>query len=164
MAIIDREPRLRRVIARNRDIAVGRIGADDGRAKPRQRLRQNAAAAADIEDAQAGEAVEPLRIAAEMIGGAIADIGKPDRVEFVQRRHRSARVPPLAGEPRKARDFVLVDRACGCRLPVHARYVPLPFWTTPGHLIQGAAGAGAHCRIRDETRIALACDLNEDMP
>ena len=46
------------------------------------------------------EAVEPLRIAAEMLGRAVADVGQPDRIELVQSRHRPVRVPPLAGEPR----------------------------------------------------------------
>ncbi len=52
-AIVDREPGLRRMALRNRDIAVGRIGPDNAGAEPRQRLRQDAAAAADIENAQA---------------------------------------------------------------------------------------------------------------
>src|ERR1700689_5324432 len=93
----------------NRDIAFRRIGADDARAEARQRFRENSAAAPDIEHAESGEAVESHRIAPEMLSGAVADIGKPDRIEFVQSRHRSARVPPLPGETRKAGDFILID-------------------------------------------------------
>ncbi len=58
VAVIDRKPGLRSVLVRDGDIAAGRIGADDRGAEPRQRLGQNAAAAADVEHAQAGEAVE----------------------------------------------------------------------------------------------------------
>ena len=72
---------------------------------------KNAAAAADIENAQAGKAVEPGRIAvANSEAPAVANIGEPDRVELVQRRHRSAGVPPLPRDARKPRDLLIVDR------------------------------------------------------
>ena len=120
VAVVDGKTRLRGVSLRHRDVALRRIGADDRRAEPRQRLAENAAAAADIEDAQAGKAVEPLRIAVEMRGGAVADVSEPDRIELVQRRHRPVRVPPLPGEAREPRDFVLVDGAGRCWFSIHA--------------------------------------------
>ena len=79
-----------------------------------------------------GEAVEALRIAAEMRGRAVADIGQPHRIELVQRRHRPVRVPPLAGEPRKSRHFVLVDGFGAVRLRVHAKAFS---WTASCDLI-----------------------------
>ena len=57
--IIDRQLGLLRVLARDLDIRVRRIGADHRGAKPRQRLRKDAAAATDIEDAQPRQAIEP---------------------------------------------------------------------------------------------------------
>ena len=81
------------------------------RAEPRQRFAKNAAAAADIEHPQAGEAVEPHRIAVEMRGSTVADVSEPHRIELVQRRHRPARVPPLPGDAGEARDFFPVDGA-----------------------------------------------------
>ncbi len=95
--------------ARDGDVVLGGIGADDISAKPRQRLAENAAAAADIENPQPGEAVEPRRIAAEMRGGAIANVGKAHRIELVQRRHGPARVPPLPGKAREPRDLFAVN-------------------------------------------------------
>ena len=63
---------------RHRDVAFRRVGADHRRAEPRQRLGQDAAAAADIENPQAGETVETARITAEMRGGAVADIRRDE--------------------------------------------------------------------------------------
>ncbi len=120
IAIIDGNARPRGVAARDRDVAFRGVGADDGSAEPCQGLAEDAAAAADIENPQAGEAVEPLRIAAEMRGGMVADIGKADRIELVQCRHRPARVPPLPGEARESRDLFLVNGAGGGWLSVHA--------------------------------------------
>ena len=50
------------------DIGGGRVGADHGSAEARQRLAQDAAAAADVEDAQAGKRVESLLVAPELSG------------------------------------------------------------------------------------------------
>ena len=116
-AIVDRDTRLLGMQLCHRDIALGRIGADDGRAEPRQRLRQNAAAAADIEDAQAFQAIELLGVAVEPLAGGVADVGEPHRIELVQHRHLAARVPPLLGQRRKARDFG-VRRLCCMVVPL----------------------------------------------
>jgi hypothetical protein len=92
-----------------RDILLGRIGADHRCAEPRQRLRQDAGAAADIEDAQAVEAVEFLGVEVEMGRRLGADIGQAQRVELMQRRHWPARVPPGSGHAREPLDFGGVD-------------------------------------------------------
>ena len=97
---------------RRRDIVLRRIGADDVGAEPRQRLGQDAAAAADIEHAQAVEAVELLGVAAETRGRLVADVAEPHRIELVQRRHLAARVPPLGGERGETRDLGRVDGGC----------------------------------------------------
>ena len=65
-AIVDRAGRPARHARADLDIGLGRVGADDLRAEPRQRLGQDAAAAADIEDAQAREAADLLGFAPEM--------------------------------------------------------------------------------------------------
>ena len=121
VAVVDGEARLRGVGLCHRNVLCRRIGADHRRAEPRQRLTQDAGPAADIEEAQARKAIEALRIAAEMLGRAVADVGQPDRIELVQRGHRPVRVPPLAGEPREAGHFVLVDGFGAVRLRVHAK-------------------------------------------
>ena len=79
-----------------------RIGPDHRRAEARERLAQEAAAAADIEDSQAAEAGWARGVAAEPPAGRVADIGEANRIEIVQDRHFAVRVPPLAGQPGKA--------------------------------------------------------------
>ena len=54
-AIIDGEPGRGRVSTRDADILLGGIGADDIRPEPGHRLREQPAAAADIEKAEPGE-------------------------------------------------------------------------------------------------------------
>ena len=97
---------------RRLDVGLRRIGADHGRAEPRQRLGQNPAAAADIEKAQTLEAAELLGIAAEPRRRLVPDVTEPHRIELVQRRHLAARIPPLAGQRGKAFDLGLVHRGC----------------------------------------------------
>ena len=104
---------------RHLDIALRGIGADDRRAEPRQRLGQDATAATDVEHAQSGKAVEPFRVAAEMRGGTVADVTQADRIEFMQRRHRAARIPPFPGNARKPRNFVRIDAAGRYGLAIH---------------------------------------------
>ena len=89
-AVINREAAGRGVMARRLDIALGRIGADDGGAKPRQRLAQDTAAAADIENAQRCEGVEPPAIARELAARRVLDESEPHRVELVQHPHAAA--------------------------------------------------------------------------
>ena len=81
---------------RARDGDRGRRGieADDFRAEARQRLRQQAAAAADVEHPQAGERRAGAARTAEMAGDRIAQPDDADRTEPVQRRHRPVGVPP----------------------------------------------------------------------
>src|SRR5262249_26131356 len=97
----------------------GRTDAVHPSPRPSKGPPKNAAAAADIEDAKPGQAVEPARIAVEMAGRPVANESKPHRIEFVQRRHRAPRVPPLAGEPRKSCDLLGVDRVRAGLPPFH---------------------------------------------
>ncbi len=66
-------------------------------AQARQRLAQDAGAAADIEDAQARERVEPLAVAIEASARRLLDEAQPHRVELVQHGHLAARIPPIRG-------------------------------------------------------------------
>jgi hypothetical protein len=106
---------------RHRDVLGRRIGSHHRGAEPRERLAQNAATAADIEETQIGETPKVVRIAAEMLGRAVADIGKPHRIEFVQGRHRPPRVPPVVGQPGEAGEFLLVDGFGAVGLWDHAK-------------------------------------------
>src|SRR5690606_16776418 len=83
--------------------------ADHLAAKARQRFRQQAAAAADVEDAQAAETAQLLRVAPELACDLIAYIGHPDGIELVQHRHGTALVPPLRAKPSELIDLFLVD-------------------------------------------------------
>src|SRR5262249_3784288 len=73
----------------------------------RQRFAQNAAAAADVEQAQARQRVELLVVAAEMPARGLLDEAQPHWVEPVHHGHLAARIPPLGGARRKARDLGL---------------------------------------------------------
>ena len=86
------------------------IGADDLGAEPRHRLAQQAAAAADVEEAQPLERPRRVRIAAETRGDLVADIGQAHRIELVQRTELAVRVPPFGGQRGKALDLGVVDR------------------------------------------------------
>jgi hypothetical protein len=79
------------------DIVFRRIGADHLRTQPRQRLRQDAAAATDIQHAQAFQTVQLFWIAVELRRGLVADIAEPNGIELVQGRHGAARIPPIGG-------------------------------------------------------------------
>jgi len=90
-------------------ICLRGIGAQDASPQTRQRFAQNAAAAADVEHAQAGERIEPPFVAAEMPTRGLFDEGESHRVELVQHRHPAAWIPPLGGVRGKMRDLRLVD-------------------------------------------------------
>ena len=120
-AIVDRSPAWAACARAASILASAGIGADHRGAEPGQRLGQDAAAAADVEDAQARQAAEPLGVAVEMRGRRlVADIAEPHRIELVQRRHLAARVPPFGGQRRKPLDLGLVDGAPTLRLPVRS--------------------------------------------
>ena len=94
---------------RDCNIVLRRIGTDHVGAQSRQRLRQDSAAAADIEHAETLQAVELFRIAAKMRSRLIADIAQPDRIELVQGGHRPARIPPVGRMAREPLDLGLID-------------------------------------------------------
>ena len=108
-AVVNRNATLKCMRGRHCDVLLGRIGPDHLRTKPRQGLGQNTGAAADIEHAQAVEAVELLGVAVKARRGLIADIAEPDGIELVQRRHRPARIPPTGGQAREALHFGSID-------------------------------------------------------
>ncbi len=109
--VVDRKAATLRVQLRSLDVVRRRIGPHHPGAEPRQRLAQNAAAAADIENADAIEARRMAGVATELPAHRIPDIGEPDWIELMQHRHLSARVPPFPGEPGKAVDLGGID--CG---------------------------------------------------
>ena len=94
-------------------LTAGGIGTDHFRPDAGQRLGQKPAAAADIEDAQPFQAVEPFGVTRKMHRRLVADITQPDRIELVQGRHRAARIPPGRGQPGKPLDFGGIDGGFG---------------------------------------------------
>ena len=113
-AVVDRHARLLGMQLGDLDVGLRRVGADNRRAKPGQRLAKQAAAAADVEDAQALERPCGMRIAAEALRHLVADIGQPDRVELVQRAELAVRIPPFGGQRGKAVDFRSVNGRSSC--------------------------------------------------
>ena len=101
----------------NADIVGGGIDAGDMGAQPRQRLGEQAAAAADIEQAEACERADFARVArvaariGKMLADVIADIGDAHGVEFVQRAHGAFFGPPFGTQPVESGDIGLVHRA-----------------------------------------------------
>ncbi len=118
-AIVDRQRGLLSVQARNRHIPFRRIDADDMRPQSSQRLGQQATAAADIEDAQTIQRADIAAIEPELPDSVVADIGKPNRVDAVQRLELARRVPPGFRHRGELGDFVGVDRR-GRHVDAHA--------------------------------------------
>src|SRR6266852_4065223 len=67
-------------------------------------------------------------VATELPAHGIPDIGEPDRIELMQHRHLSVRVPPFSGKPGEAADLGGIDGSvgkgvcrgvCMCRLVGH---------------------------------------------
>ncbi len=123
-AVINRKPAVSGMEARNLDVATGRINADHLGAQPAHRLAQQAATAANINKTQTRKWLSGSRIKGKMPERHLADIGKPDRIEFMQRLELAVRVPPFAGKPGEALDFRRIN--AGRALPVgviHIAYV-----------------------------------------
>ena len=101
-AVIDREPARLGVVAGRGDRL--RVGVDPGdpKAEPGHRLGDEAAAAADIGEAEAGEGGERAIVAAELREQLPADKIDADGVYAVERLKAAPCVPPvrtLRGEP-----------------------------------------------------------------
>ena len=91
-AIVDLETGLRRVLAGSLYGLRGGVDSGDKAAKPRHRFRQQAAAAADIKDAQPGKAA--VVSASADAADAVENVVDPHRREVVERCHRPVRIPP----------------------------------------------------------------------
>ena len=98
------------VQARHLDVALGGVDADDFGAEPRQRFGQQAAAAADIDDAEALQGQHARRVAAEAGADRVADIADANRVVLVQRLELAARVPPFRRDGAEAGDLPGIHR------------------------------------------------------
>ena len=125
------------------DRRPGRVGADDRGAEPRQRLAQDTAAAADVEKAQAREAVEPLGIAVECGGHLVADIADAGRIELVQCLGLAVRIPPF-GERRESCDLGLID---GGRMDGPLRHAQLLQLFCPAAALRASNPAGMYTRL-----------------
>src|SRR5579862_3465514 len=95
-----------------RNIERGFIGVDagDGKTEPRQGLAHQAAAATDIEEAQAGKSAARFDVALEVASQSVADECQPRGVETMKRLERTILVPPLRRDRCKALDFRAIDR------------------------------------------------------
>ncbi|MNU60219.1 hypothetical protein D3C71_494040 [compost metagenome] len=112
--VIDLRAGFLRVGRGDADILLRRVGSYDGCAHAGNRFGQKAATAADIEDAQTFQGAMRLRVTAEILADAFADIGKANRIELVQRTEFSGGAPPFGSHFREHLDLILVDRRSGC--------------------------------------------------
>ena len=87
------------------DVLWRRVDAADGKAQPRHRFGQKAAAASDVQQRQPLEWLQAFGVTPEMRRNGVADEGKTDRVELVQRRELARGVPPFVGHRRELGDF-----------------------------------------------------------
>ena len=91
------------------DVLLRRICPQNRRAKPGHGLRQQAAAAADVEEAQTRKGQALKRIARIAGGDLFAYVFDPQRVEPVQKRETAGGVPPFGGKGRELLHFGRLD-------------------------------------------------------
>ena len=104
-AIVDGQTGLGGMGLGRADIALRGICPCDGEAEPRHGLRQQASAAADIQQRQSIERAQGTRVAAEMGGHLALEERQPHRIEFVQRGKLARGIPPLRCDGGELGDF-----------------------------------------------------------
>jgi hypothetical protein len=106
-AVVDRQARLIGVPAGHGDVACSGLDPHHVGAEPRQRLAQHARAAADVEDAQALQAV-----GAELPAPGAPDIVEPHGIVAMQPARLAIGVPPGRRRGIEAGDLGAVDGGC----------------------------------------------------
>ena len=107
-AVIDIEPGICGMGPRRLDRLGGGVDPGDNAAKPCHRFGKQAAATADIENAQPADAVHAAARAKPP--DTVENVVDPHRCEIMKRGHRPVRVPPLRGHRREIIDFFLICR------------------------------------------------------
>jgi hypothetical protein len=97
-AIVDVEALAGGVAARRLDRLGRRVEARHPGAQARQRLRNQSAAAAHVQNAQTFERAHAGRCAREVADELVAQEGEPRRTDPMQRAELASWVPPLGGE------------------------------------------------------------------
>ncbi len=120
-AIIDRQPLPLGMKAGGRDILGRGVQAGHLRTQTRQRLRQQARAAADIECLLARQRPPFARIEAPDRVDLCSQIAQTRRIQPVQHRRRAPGIPPVGGELAEKGGFGGVDRGAG---DGHGRALP----------------------------------------
>ena len=108
-AVVDVETLLGGMDGGRLDVPLRRVDGNHVRAQPRHRLGQQAAAAADVEKAQALERFALVWVDAQPRRHLLADIVEPDRIELVQHAELAVGVPPFGGHCGKAFHLGRVD-------------------------------------------------------
>ena len=111
--VVDLETRLRGMGAGDFHRLHPGIDPGDRRAQPGHRLADQAAAASEVDNAQAVERPAARRVQAEVSADRVANQAEPRRVQPVQRRKLAARIPPFPGHGGEAGNLGLVDRRAG---------------------------------------------------
>ena len=109
--VVDGQTRLLGMHFGDADVLVAGIHAGHGKTHAGQRLAEQAAAAAHVQQRQPLERPHGLGVAAEMLGQLAAHEGQPDGIEFVQRLELAPRVPPGFGHGGESGDLVHRGRA-----------------------------------------------------
>ena len=99
--------------ARDRDGLRFRIDSGNLCAQARQRFRDEAAAAAGIQHAEAGQRTRRQRIPAEALGDPVAHPADPDRIHGMQRLELTLRVPPFVRYGGETPGFLRVQGRAG---------------------------------------------------
>jgi len=95
---------------RRGDILGRRIDARHLRAHPHERFGEQPRAATDVERAAPRKRVTFARIDVPVRVDLVADIGETHRIELVQHRRRTVRVPPVGGKRAEMGGFIRIDR------------------------------------------------------
>ena len=97
VTVIDVQPALFGVDLRDRDIALCRIGPDNGGPKPRHGFAQQPATTADVQYPQPFEWQPTMQVAVKLCRDLLRDVIQPAWVQHMQRFELAVRVPPFGG-------------------------------------------------------------------
>ena len=109
VAVVDGEPLLLGMVAGRADVGLRRVDGDHLGAQPTHRLGHQPAAAADVEEPEAGQRLERRAVGARIALGLgherIPHIGDADRVQRMQGAEGAVTVPPALGKRGEALDL-----------------------------------------------------------
>jgi hypothetical protein len=126
---------------RRLDILLRRIDAGHLRPQPRQRLGEQPRAASDIRNPPPGERPPIILLRPKMHVDPLTQIAQPHRVQPVEHRRRSVRIPPIGGKPAEMLGLGGVDGGHGLSSVIPAQAgISLAFLHLKGKEMPAFAG------------------------